>query len=48
MDAWRAAAVEEMLDSIKSRQPRAARPRPTLEVRKDDPKGASWWYIHEG
>ncbi len=41
-------AVEEMLNSIKSRQPRAARPRPTLEVRKDDSKGASWWYIHEG
>jgi hypothetical protein len=41
-------AVEEMLNSIKNRKPRAARPKPALEVRKDDSKGASWWYIHEG
>jgi hypothetical protein len=41
-------AVEEMLKNIKSREKRSPRPKPTLEVRKDDSKGASWWYIHEG
>jgi hypothetical protein len=41
-------AVEEMLQSIKNRQPRSPRPSPILEVRKEDSKGDDWWYIHEG
>jgi hypothetical protein len=47
-DARRAAAVEEMLSSLRTRRPRAPRPKPALEVRKDDSKGGDWWYIHEG
>ena len=45
-DAKRRSAVEEMLKSIKGRVPRAPRPKPALEVRKDDAK--AWWSVHEG